>query len=51
MSNFIGLLWTLMLWTFVAIKVVGVTFAEWSWWWVFLPWVPVIGTMFSKAGF
>ncbi len=32
--------WSLWLWFFVAVKVGGVSFAAWSWWWLLMPIVP-----------
>lgn len=34
---------SLFFWGFVVIKVSGTSFAAWSWWWMFLPVVPVLG--------
>jgi hypothetical protein len=35
---------------FVVIKVAGHTLAAWSWWWIFLPFVPVLGLAVQKLG-
>lgn len=38
--------WTLgalFFWGFIVTKVIGHTFALWSWWWILLPVVPVLG--------
>ncbi len=40
----------LILWAFVAVKVAGTSLAAWSWWWVFLPIVPLLGLLVAKAG-
>jgi hypothetical protein len=36
--------------TFVAVKVGGVSLAAWSWWWILLPMVPVIGIFVQRSG-
>lgn len=36
-----GLVW----WGFVLTKIFGHTFAAWSFWWVLLPIVPVVGEL------
>ena len=33
----------IVFWGFVAVKVWGVSFAAWSWWWLLLPIVPWLG--------
>jgi hypothetical protein len=35
---------------FVAIKVAGMTFAAWSWWWLLMPEVPVASIFVQKWG-
>jgi hypothetical protein len=35
---------------FVVIKIAGHTLAAWSWWWMFLPFVPVLGLAVQKLG-
>ena len=46
--------WTLsvnmLLWGFIAVKLVGVSFAAWSWWWVLLPIVPWLALLVQHLG-
>jgi len=42
--------WPLTFWFFVVVKWLGTLFAAWSWWWVLLPIVPVIGVLVSHFG-
>lgn len=35
---------------FVAVKVGGVSLATWSWWWILLPLVPVLGIVVQRFG-
>ena len=50
MTVFIGYVHTLLFWGFVVIKLWGVTFATWSWWWLFLPIVPYSGVAVERFG-
>lgn len=43
-------LWVLCLLTFIAIKLAGTTLAAWSWWWILLPPVPLIGAVVVHLG-
>jgi hypothetical protein len=40
---------SVIFWSFIAIKVWGTTLAAWSWWWGFLPIVPLIGEYLVKG--
>lgn len=33
---------------FVAVKVAGVSFAAWSWWWLLMPEVPALGLLVAR---
>lgn len=50
MATLISLFWSLLFWGFIAVKVWGVTFATWSWWWVLLPILPWMGLMVQRLG-
>lgn len=41
---------SLILWSFVAIKAFGTTFAAWSWWWVLFPLMPFLGVAVKHFG-
>ncbi len=47
---FFGMIWTLSVWTFIVIKVAGTSLAAWSWFWLLLPPVPIIGLWVQKVG-
>lgn len=40
----------LSFWFFVAIKVAGHSFADWSWWWLLLPQVPAFSLCVRALG-
>lgn len=40
----------LFLAAFIAIKVVGTSLAAWSWWWLLLPIVPLLGILVQRWG-
>lgn len=42
--------WVISFWVFVVVKVAGTIFAPGSWWWVFLPFVPIIGEIVHRQG-
>lgn len=44
--SFAGLFWCL----FIAIKIAGHSLAAWSWWWIFLPIVPLLGLLVQRFG-
>ena len=44
------LLAALCFWSFIAIKVAGSSLALWSWWWILVPVVPVLGLIVERAG-
>lgn len=49
--KYIGVLvWWLMFWGFVTVKMVGHVFAAWSWWWVLLTIVPWLSLLVQKWG-
>jgi hypothetical protein len=35
---------------FVAIKLAGTTLAAWSWWWLLMPLVPLLGAIVQRVG-
>ena len=43
MKHVVGVLGGLVFWGFVAVKLWGVSFAAWSWWWVLMPLIPWLG--------
>ena len=43
-------LWVLSLLVFIAVKVAGTSLAAWSWWWLLLPPVPLIGALVVHLG-
>lgn len=47
MKSFIS---AICFWSFVLIKAYGTLFATWSWWWLFIPFVPELFVALSKAG-
>lgn len=50
MKNVFWYLKGLAFWTFIAIKLVGVSLVGWSWWWLLLPEVPLIGIIVQRMG-
>jgi fatty acid desaturase len=40
----------LFFWFFITVKLVGHIFADWSWWWVLAPIIPVIGEVVRHFG-
>lgn len=50
MSRLGRFLWVLCFLIFIAIKVAGTTLAAWSWWWLLLPPVPLIGAVVVHLG-
>lgn len=50
MDRLIQFLWGLCLLTFIAIKLAGTSLAAWSWWWILLPPVPLIGAVVVRLG-
>jgi hypothetical protein len=44
------ILWSLSFWAFVAIKVAGTSLAAWSWWWILIPPIPVVGLFVARYG-
>ena len=49
-AGFFQFLWAASLLGFIAIKVGGVTFAAWSWWWILLPQIPVLAEIAKRFG-
>ncbi len=49
-QNVAALLWFVSFWSFVAIKVAGHTFANWSWFWILLSPVPVLSLAVKYFG-
>lgn len=49
-EKLISLLWALSFWAFIAIKVAGTSLADWSWWWIFIPIVPIFGYAVQRFG-
>ena len=49
-SHTVSWLWTLVFWLFVVIKMMGTALASWSWWWLFLPIVPVLSLVVKHFG-
>lgn len=49
-SLFLRLVWPTTFWVFLIIKIWGVTFASWSWWWVLLPVVPTFWALLGRVG-
>lgn len=43
-------IWAICLLVFVAIKIAGTSLAAWSWWWILLPPVPLIGAVVVHLG-
>lgn len=41
---------SLFFFAFIAIKVAGVQFALWSWWWLLMTPVPVLALLLGKMG-
>ena len=39
---------SLLFWGFMVVKVVGHSFAHWSWWWILLPIVPWLGLLVTQ---
>jgi len=37
-------------WAFIAIKLAGTSLAAWSWWWLLMPPVPLIGMWVARSG-
>ncbi len=50
MDRLVQFLWALCLLTFMAIKLAGTSLAAWSWWWILLPPVPLIGALVVRLG-
>jgi hypothetical protein len=50
MGRLVQFLWALCLLTFMAIKLAGTSLAAWSWWWILLPPVPLIGALVVRLG-
>lgn len=48
MTAITSLFWGLVFWGFVAVKLVGVSFATWSWWWLLVPIVPWLGLIAQR---
>lgn len=46
-ANFIGWLWFAL---FIAIKLAGSSLATWSWWWLLMPIVPILGLVVKHFG-
>lgn len=42
-----GGLWFVL---FIAIKLAGTSLAAWSWWWIFLPIIPILALVVQKMG-
>ena len=40
----------IILGSFLAIKLAGTSLASWSWWWVLMPIVPLLGLVVDKIG-
>ncbi len=40
MKELSGWIWALLFWGYITVKVVGTSFAAWSWWWLLVPIVP-----------
>jgi hypothetical protein len=49
-KTFYGIVYPIAFWAFLAIKVGGVSFTAWSWLWVLLPPVPLIGLLVKHWG-
>ena len=50
MDRLMQFLWAICLLVFIAVKVAGTTLATWSWWWILLPPVPLIGALVVYLG-
>lgn len=48
MERLIGFFWAVVFWAFVAIKVAGTSLAAWSWWWLIVPIVPILGLLVER---
>lgn len=49
-QQILKIVWPVTMWTFIAVKVAGTSFAMWSWWWLLLPPVPVVSLITGKLG-
>jgi len=49
-QKLISLLWALSFWLFLAAKVAGTSLAAWSWWWILVPIVPILGLAVQRFG-
>lgn len=43
-------IWIVSFWTFIAVKLAGVSFADWSWWWVLMPQIPIVSLVTRGLG-
>lgn len=46
----VAAIWPLSFWMFVIVKIGGTVFAPWSWWWVFVPVIPVFAEFARYLG-
>lgn len=47
-GNFAETIYGITFWAFVVVKMCGSILAAWSWWWVFLPFVPWLGYLVQR---
>ncbi len=50
MKHLVQFFWVVMFWGFITVKVWGVSFATWSWWWVLLAIVPWLALSVKHFG-
>lgn len=50
MKELIELLWAVLFWGFIVVKLAGHAFAAWSWLWVLAPMVPWLGILVQRLG-
>lgn len=50
MKKIPSLVYFLIFWGFITIKMVGTSLAAWSWWWLLLPIVPVLSIFVQRLG-
>lgn len=43
-------IFSLIFWWFLIVKIAGTIYAAWSWWWILLPIVPVVGQLVARYG-
>ena len=50
MEKILTIIWSLSFWGYIAVKVAGTSLVAWSWWWLLMPVMPILGLAVQRLG-